>query len=547
MNQYRRCFLLILLLFTFFMMEGCTSPYLTKGNAALNKSQYTRAYDNFQKVPGKPAKGSSLANGLAKSTTGIAQDEIKEADKLMKQGHAAGMPSAKSYYKQAISTLQSAARWYRESSRYNEIYDSGSSNDILQKIRELEKLENQYKFMVNRVEREYDLEQARSKLSHNDYMGAILMFQQALEKNWGDKPEKVGEVKHALIITRCQLIRENIKKQQWGKALSGIEQFSSEDNKINGDAIILIRNEYVQGRSLSIRRLMAKKDWRMAKNALEELQQEQFSKVGGHTIRMLENEMQEAYGSHLVQQGLSSFHKKDIEQATILFRQSLNYGNREAKKLLEQMKVYDALLNKALRYGRKKLEVQLSQNCDIITPEQACGLELLQSGPVTAKVPDKELDEWLDQKGITNEMIKSILQTELTPTYKFVESSNATIEGSYRIEIIDENQWKIDVEIVLQQDNMPLFKKKASVTTGQYRIYQGWGPFRKIDDNQESVLRAAITSMSKSLAKLFIPFGRCEDKVILDHASAYLEETIDRSSDRHDLVLLRRILVDRLH
>jgi len=378
------------------------------------------------------------------------------------------------------------------------------------------------------------------------YADAVRNYVTVLEMDWSDLPNNVDNIRAELSNARCQMIRRDISGGQWQKAISVLDQLTGEDERINPDGVQQVRREYINARILSVRDHIRDHEFIDAKNALAELKNPQIVLFSKEAVNSIHQEFDAAYGEHRVKQGKSAFRRGNIDEAKALFQQAISHNNREGKSLLIRMITYTRAVDAAIKIAKSDYEAAIKKKADTISPEQACGIEVLELKTFTSEIIDTEVKEWLTEQKIGFSDIERVLRNELIPAYRFGTKGHARLVGNYLIEIIDQQQWKIVLEIHLLKNGRSLFKKKGPFLPENLIIYKGWSIFKHIREDQAPLLRASLASKTRELITFFKPFARCRGQMLLEIGNSSLTDLLKNKAAVPDMEILRAILKARL-
>ena len=537
----------ILIALGLWVLSGCASPFLEKGQQALEHSQYRQAYEYFKKVPGSPKPGSELADGLAKATEGVGTQVLSQAKQAMARGERLGMPEGREYYLEALQKLDEAIRWYRLSVSYHDVFAPGSSNRVRSQIDHIRTLRARWQDRFEKAQRQFALQEARRLFNSGQFLEAIQNYTTALKFDWTDRPDLEKEIRRGLLTSRVQLIRSYLRQRRWREALSLLDLVSqSEQAELDRGLVENVRREYVSARAQYVLQMVDERKWGDAQRAVNELRNPTLFHAAPAAVNRALAAYRQAYGQSLLERGIQVFQEGDIDRACDLIQQAIDQGNPAAQEYKQRYLRYKELLVRALEEAKDEYERRLAESFGRISPEQACGIDEVQLVEFSSLVRGDKLEGWLDKQNINFPLIAEKVRMVLGKAYRLVPQAPARLNGNYVIEILEGNRWRVALEMWLQRDNETIFRAKGEETTDAYDIYSGFSIFRHINDNQAPILRSILNNLAKKVSERFIPFGKCRRELIRQAAYRFIQRSLSEQEAYQDLSVLRKLVDSQL-
>lgn len=483
--------------FAALLLCGCASPHFKQGMDAYHHNRCEVAYQLFKQVPGIVKAGSELADGLAKAAACIAEGKLTQAVALKNDADHLHMPMAEKTYFQALENITNAILKYKEAMGYAEIFSPSSGVHLQYKLESLDQLKKTYVQTLHKRRVFYLVSAAVSHAESGDYEAAISDFQKALLKEDGTLSliEK-KKIKEQLVLAKCQHIRNQIAIKAWDRV-----QYS-----------------------------------------LAYLDTAEFQGIKPNLIQCIKAEYVSAYCRDVLEKSENYFRLGNLKTALALLESVGDKSNSSVKKRCTQLRFYQKAIESALLKAENLYEKEKQKYSKYLSPEHACDIEAIRIEKIGLIINDEVLRKCLNPKGIEASSLSYILKDVLEKSFVIRNRSKDIVKARYRIACPDGERWHVCLEIWLEKNGVPIFKKINEMTTDRFDIYQGWGPFKKINPGQISVLNSVLENLARENIVFFIPFARCKKQIIAEEAKAFLESTTSTGFVPTDLEILRNIV-----
>lgn len=497
----KRFWFILIILLIISQLNGCTSSYFRKGVKAYNLNKCREAYALFRKVPGSPEKGSRLSDKLSKSLCCIADKLSEDAADLKSEADNLEVPQAKKRYNDALNLLEKAISTYEEAVQYAELHKKGSALMLQNKLTRLTALKKRYLKKIHKRESSYFIKSAAMDIERGDYENAVLNYSRALiPPDRYQFEEKKDYIAEQFRIVKCQYIRDE----------------------------------------------MASGNWDRARRAVTDLENLPFQERENRQIKNILQEFNIAYCNYLMEESEEYFHKCDIVKARRILKKAVFRGDSRAEKRLQKLRQYHFAVDAAIGRAVNEFEEMKKTYNEYLTPEQACAIEVIQMKPFEAMAKGKILKKWLQKKEkAAAESLHAAVHHVLAKAFLINKTAQASVTGIYHIAVENGEQWVIQLELRLQNGQQVVFHKTGTIRTDRFDLFSGWGPFRKVREDQTSVLLSSLQSLAKSTAEYFIPFSRCKGQTIISKARKYLFDSLNGQLDPADRETLKRLIIQK--
>jgi tetratricopeptide (TPR) repeat protein len=529
--------------FIFFSILSCASNQLKKGQEYYNDGNCSSAFEYFNMAPEDYQKNKILSRGMIESATCLARQKKQKAldlyEDAIEMKNYKRWNQALTYFEKASLEMNKAIELYNKAYNYAGYNENYSKKDIYNKIKELELWNNKY---LNEIEKTEDNRFAEIGM---EYL-AKNMFEQALSYfakiNSGNLKHHLKQI---LKEKKIDYLKENAKlaadNKNFSRSMFLYEQVISILKEENYEQRKKIQIQLINTLCQAVTYYTNLKDWLKTQAYINKLDSLSSLNIYTEKIKKIYDEYRTSYQAFRVHECKNMIRGGRFQEALTLLKILIDEKNVEALRIFNKLDKFQNAVNDAVETANAEYKNIVANNPYRINPQTVCSINKINIGELKTEAGVDEIKKWLSEQDIELKNYKSDLISVLRPHYSIDNNkSDAELCGVLFISILNKEKWVIVMNMWLENSKKErIFYKIERLITGRFNIFDKWGDVRK---EQLEILKASVNSLYSKIYKHFIPYGRCENKMIINIAMRKLSSFYNNTLSPEDKRTLRMMV-----